>query len=157
MRSSYNYDRREAGRESALVCTSEEDMAQQQFKDESDINVMVRRFMRGDEIPHVDVRHGDFTRVTDFHSAMNEVVKARESFERLPARIRSRFDNDPGKLLDFVSDERNEAEGIRLGILPKPEADDGEAQGEGSGDGSAGSGRRADPDEAAEAAGAPGA
>lgn len=40
----------------------------------------------------------------------------------LPPEIRTRFDNDPGKLIDFVADPDNRQEAQELGIVnPAPE------------------------------------
>jgi phage internal scaffolding protein len=38
----------------------------------------------------------------------------------LPAQIRSRFDNDPAKLIDFLENEQNHDEAIKLGLVNPP-------------------------------------
>lgn len=119
IRSAYNYDRDEASNDSGLFCP-EPTRAQQSFAEECDINTIVRRFHIGGELP-VGVRmptYGDFEGVFDFHSAMNAVAAARESFDRMPAEVRSRFENDPAKFVAFCSDEGNRDEAIKLGLVP---------------------------------------
>ena len=37
----------------------------------------------------------------------------------LPASVRSKFDNDPQALMNFVDDVANFDEAVRLGVLPK--------------------------------------
>ena len=119
-----NYDVDEASRESGLVCDASEGLAQQQFKEECDINTIVQRFGLTGEMPQ-NVRvpvSGDFTGVVDFHSAMNAVRGAQEAFMELPGRVRARFGNDPQALMEFVGDVANRDEAAKLGLLaPKPE------------------------------------
>lgn len=118
IRSAYNYDMDEASDASGLLC-EEESLAQQSFKEECDINTIVRRFGITGELP-VGVRmptYDDFTGVNDYHSALNAIVAACESFETLPAEVRERFGNDPGKFVDFCSDSENRAEAVKLGMI----------------------------------------
>ena len=119
-RTPYNYDTDEVSAETGLAC-SDETLTQQQFKEESDINEIVRRFGLTGQMPeNVNLpRYGDFTEVTDFQSALNLVLQAEDEFMRLPAELRARFQNDPGALLDFVHDDRNRDEAIKLGLIEK--------------------------------------
>jgi len=123
VRSAYNYDMEEASDESGLSCP-EPTRAQQQFKEECDINTIVERFGLTGELPR-DVRvpvNGDFAdAVTDFQSAMNLALEAEKGFMAMPANVRARFNNDPGQLVAFVSDPSNREEARSLGLLV-PEA-----------------------------------
>jgi len=66
---------------------------------------------------------GDFTSVTDFQSAMDLILKSQQTFMEMPADVRTRFDNDPHRFLDFVSDTANRDEARKLGLLiPEPPA-----------------------------------
>jgi len=124
LRSGFNYDVDEASVESGLSLDVADCVVQQQFAEETDINTIVRRFGVTGELP-VSVRHpmvGDFTAVTDFQSALNALRQAEAGFADLPARVRARFDNDPGQLLLFLDDEANRKEAVELGIvMPEPE------------------------------------
>jgi len=121
VRDAYNYDMNEVSQEAGLVC--DEGLTHQSFKEECDINTIVKRFGLSGELPEA-VRmptYADFTEVVDFHTAMNAIAKAKEAFDAMPADVRSRFRNDPGAFVDFCSDERNRAEAEKLGlVVPKP-------------------------------------
>lgn len=117
VRSPYNYDVDAVSNESALVFDGPT-RAQQHFKEQCDINYIMRKFGQTGQLPP-DVRvpqYGDFTGITDFHSAMTAVAQAHESFDALPAEVRSRFVNDPGRFVDFCMDPANESELVRMGL-----------------------------------------
>lgn len=122
-RTPYNYDSAEVSRKTALVIPEDEEcVVQQHHREEADINTIVRRFGLTGELPAPwgAPTFGDFTQATDFHSAQNMVIAAREEFERLPAEIRERFGHDPQQLLAFLDDGNNRAEAIELGLVPRP-------------------------------------
>jgi phage internal scaffolding protein len=118
LRTPYNYDTMEASDASALLC-EDPSLAQQHARDESDINTIVKRFGLTGELPS-GVRaptYGDFTDAMDYHTSLNAVRVADEAFMQLPAHIRTRFDNDAGAFVDFVSDDSNRAEAEKLGLV----------------------------------------
>jgi len=119
IRTAYNYDADEVSNETGLVCP-EPTMAQQQFREEADINTIMERFGRTGELvaPVRLPQYGDFSGVTDYHSAMNAVIEAQASFDSLPANIRARFENDPGQFVEFCLDDKNRDEAVRLGLVP---------------------------------------
>lgn len=117
LRTPYNYDADAVSRETGLAC-ADPTRAQQQFKEDSDINTIVKRFGLTGQLPD-NVRvpvEGDFSNVTDYQSAMNVVRRAQESFMEMPADVRERFGNDPGKFVAFVNDKNNLDEARKLGI-----------------------------------------
>lgn len=122
VRSAYNYDVREAGRRCALIC-EDETLTKQEFKDECDINTILRRFNVTGELPE-GVRmptYGDFSEVRDFHEAANAIAVANEAFSAMPADVRKRFQNDAGAFVAFCSDAANLDEARKLGlVLPAP-------------------------------------
>lgn len=83
----------------------------QEFKDECNINVIMKKYERTGVISHVSnrqPRYVDFgDGVPDFHSAMNMMVEAEAAFMTLPAVVRKRFENDPAAFVEFASDEKN--------------------------------------------------
>ena len=119
---------------SGLECP-EPTKAIQSQAEEADINTIVRRFGITGQMP-ANVRaptYADFDDVVDFQSAQNAIIQARDSFMRLPAGIRARFDNDPGAFVDFCSDEGNRDELVKLGLaLPAPVPAEGGQDPEGS-------------------------
>ena len=120
IRSPYNYDRDAVSKATGLKC-QDKSLTQQQFKDETDINVIVERFGVTGLLPqamHMP-SYDDFTQVVDYHTAMNAMRAAEDSFNALPANIRERFRNDPQLLVEFCSDDANIAEARTLGLLPE--------------------------------------
>lgn len=93
------------------------------YQEEVDLNRMVKRFGIGDgAIPPaaVDPRHyGDFSEVPDFRQAWDQVKLAENRFLELPADIRSKFDNDPVRLITYLEDPKNWEEAVELKILSK--------------------------------------
>lgn len=117
LRSARNYLTDEESYKSGLECL-DGSKAVQAAKDECDINVIVRRFGIGRNLP-VGVRmpsYGDFSSSMDYHSSMNAIISAKESFMAMPSDVRARFHNDPGEFVAFCSDSRNQAEAVKLGL-----------------------------------------
>lgn len=116
------YDSDAVSRETALECL-DESRTRQEFKEESDINTIIRLFGIGENpfetgnwITDLDIVDA----TSDYQSAMNILVAARERFFTLPAEIRGRFQNDPGLFVNFVSDtKKNGEEMVRLGLADK--------------------------------------
>lgn len=105
-----------------LAC-KDASLTRQEFVQGSDLNNIMERYASGlGELPH-GVRppiFGDFYNVPDYQSALDKVIDAQERFAQLPSAVRKRFDNDPGKLLDFLSSEDNRSEAIELGLIAAP-------------------------------------
>lgn len=125
IRNPYNYDSDQLSEDTGLKC-EDESLCEQQFVEESDINYIANKFMQTGELPQIlDLpTPGDFEGIFDFQSAMNTIAKAKEEFMSLPAKIRTRFSNDPQQLLDFVDDKDNYDEAVKLGFIPKKETND---------------------------------
>lgn len=122
VRGLYNYDPDAVSAQAVLKCDPDEDMTQQQFKEETDINVILKRFGMTGQLPQglAMPMVGDFTNVSDFHTAMNLVRQADEEFMKLPAEVRKRFNNDPGAVIAFLNDPANRDEAVKLGIVAPP-------------------------------------
>jgi len=100
---------------------------QQHFKDQCNINSILDRYKKTGHLSHVrgaSPQYGDFSLFTDLKSSIDKVSAASESFNSLPAPLRKRFQNDPTRLIDFVSNPSNYQEAASLGLVPKviPEA-----------------------------------
>lgn len=107
-----------------VACTAEEGKTKQSFTDDSNINTLMRKYERTKQLPVVGgqmARYGDFSEIVDFHSAQNQIAEAKIAFNTLSARLRTRFGNDPGQLLQFLADPNNVKEGIEIGLYEKPE------------------------------------
>lgn len=118
LRTPYNYDTDRVSDETGLKC-DDPSRAQQHFKDECDVNTIVERFKITGQLP-TNLRMpqpGDFSGIGSFHDAMNAIVQARETFDKMPANIRSRFGNDPANFLEFCYNPDNRDEARKLGLL----------------------------------------
>lgn len=120
VRAPYNYDADAVSNETGLKC-DDATMTQQHQKEEADINTIVKRFGLTGELPSYTKapQYGDFTDVTDYHSAVNQVMMAERSFMSLPADVRQRFANDPEQFVAFCSDPANLSEMVKLGLATK--------------------------------------
>lgn len=104
-----------------------ESMTKQSFKDECDINNIMKRYEKDLLLEHVNRfqgRFGDFTGAVEYHEACNIVMRAEEMFMALPATVRARFENDPAAFLAFATDEKNKEELYNMGLAIRPKASD---------------------------------
>jgi phage internal scaffolding protein len=122
LRTAYNYDLDAASNESGLHC-EDATLAQQHYKDECDINNILRQFNVTGLLPEnaLSPRYGDFTGISDYQTALNQVIAAEDEFMRLPADLRARFQNDPAQLIEFIENSENKDEAIKLGLVKQPE------------------------------------
>lgn len=94
-------------------------MTQQHFKDECDINNILKSY-RG-KVPSADepAYFMDCT-VKDLQSAYEVAEDIGARFDSLDSEVRARFNNNPLELLDFVHNADNQTAAMELGLLPKP-------------------------------------
>jgi phage internal scaffolding protein len=118
VRNPYNYDMALVSQETGLEC-KDPSLAQQHMKDECDINVLVERFGVTGQMPTTPLEptYGDFSGVSDYHSALNAIRASDEAFMALPAKIRAKFDHDPNALLQFLQNADNRDEAIEIGLI----------------------------------------
>jgi len=118
LRTPYNYDTIAASNESGVAC-EEPSLAQQQFKDECDINNILRQFNITGQLPDTPLspRYGDFSGISDYKTALDRVISADEEFMNLPANLRARFDNDAANLIEFLNNDQNRLEAEKLGLV----------------------------------------
>ncbi|QXP07924.1 MAG: internal scaffolding protein [Arizlama microvirus] len=114
-RSNYDYGYR------SQVTFSEPSRTKQSFKDESDINNILKKYRQTGVFPLASQQgqYGDFSQVTDYQSALNQVAIARSAFTSLPSHIRERFLNDPARFISFAEDPKNSREMIELGLATR--------------------------------------
>lgn len=75
----------------------------QEFKDECDVNNIIRRFHKENLVRHLArgvPRYLDVSEIGDFRTAVDQVRAATEFFEGLPAKVRAKFENNPALFLD---------------------------------------------------------
>lgn len=121
------YEIRENGSLRIRTRFRQKSKTQQHFADACDVNKLMKKYKNINAIPpehfknHGRGVYGDFSEIGDYHSAFAAVANAQDAFMKLDASIRARFRNDPQELLNFVNDDRNYDEAVKLGIVPKKE------------------------------------
>jgi len=118
LRTPYNYDTNAASNESGVAC-EEPSLAQQHYKDECDINNILRQFNVTGMLPEstLSPKYGDFTGISDYKTALDRVIAADEEFMSLPAQLRARFNNDAAELIEFLENDENRADAEKLGLV----------------------------------------
>lgn len=119
----------------ATVITPEDEPSMTiQDAPDSDINVLVKRMGITDNsiLPaNLGITdpgyYGDWDNTIDLKEALDRAHTAERTFGLLPADIRSKFNNDPYQLWDWIQDEKNHEEAVKLKLLrrtvqepPKP-------------------------------------
>lgn len=107
-------------RERVQIFFDEPSLTQQHFKDECDVNHILGKYSVDAIAQHAELykgQYGDFSDIPDYQCALNRVLEADEAFMSLPANVRVKFDNDPGKFLEFVDNPANKDEMKSLGLL----------------------------------------
>lgn len=115
-------------RKRVQVFFNEPSLTRQEFKDECDLGLTIKRFAKTPEGRSVlakaqgfaeGARFDDVSAVPDFRAARDAVNAANASFMALPAVVRKRFDNDAAEFLDFATNPNNLDEMRKMG-LAKP-------------------------------------
>lgn len=93
---------------------------QQNFRESTNINKIVQKARKY----RVDLSQlgnnsvfGDVSGLGDFHSTMNKVAQINQIFDKLPAKVRARFRNDPAEVITFLQDPANDDQARELGLL----------------------------------------
>ena len=112
-------DRRN-GRARLAIELDPESRVEKSHKHEVNINTIMAKARKGIPIPvsRGGGMYGDFTGAMDYHSTLQRIDEAMDMFAALPASIRSRFQNEPGQLIEFLSNPENEDKAIELGLIP---------------------------------------
>lgn len=97
----------------------------QSFRDSCDVNNIVRKYSTTGVFPEAtgNPHYGDFMDMPSYRDSLDLVIRAEDQFMSLPAKVRARFMNDPGQLLEFVSNPENLEEMYVLGLAERPVPD----------------------------------
>lgn len=100
----------------------------QSFRDECNVNNILAKYRRQLGVDYLKQyagyltgSFGDVSGAVDYQTALEKCSEAGEAFDAMPSKLRSRFENDPARLLAFLSDVSNRQEAIELGLLPVPD------------------------------------
>lgn len=99
-----------------------ESLTKQEFKKQCDINTILAKYQKTGQLPDLiksDPRYGDFSEVGSYQEALDTVILARQQFDALSSKLRSRFGNDPSEFLAFVNDPKNAEEMVSLGLAKR--------------------------------------
>lgn len=103
------------------VVTTGPGLTKQEFAKEVDINTIVKRYQLSGQLPvrldGLQPIFADVSGIGDYGDVLRRIDAARGAFLLLPAELRSRFDNRPEALVDFLQHEENRDEAIKLGLL----------------------------------------
>jgi len=96
-------------------------LTKQSFTKECDINNIVNKYQRTGALDHVNKHEASYGYASsdDFTASMEIVARGKTMFAELPSKIRTKFENDPAKFLEFVQDEKNKEEMQELGLAHK--------------------------------------
>lgn len=93
---------------------------QQHLKDEVSLECMLEKYSKTGTIKSLGQPiFGDFSKISSYHEAKNQLLQAESQFLAIDPKIRQKFDNDPQKMIDFLSDKKNVVQAVELGLLPK--------------------------------------
>lgn len=102
---------------------NEPSMTDQQYGEQSDVNLILNKYAKTGQLTHVSKMQGQYADVSgipDLHEALQNVKLANDSFMELPSDVRRRFMNSPALMIEFLNDSANDAEAIKLGLKSKP-------------------------------------
>lgn len=114
----WNHDTNFESDRTALYC-DDESLAKQEFKDECDINIILKRFTRTGEAPPIVLpeHFADLTTRTSYYELSTKIAQANELFYELPAEKRATFLNDPNRWADAVVQATEAGNADRLEAL----------------------------------------
>lgn len=117
-------------RKRLIIECKEPTRTKQAFKDECDVNNIVRKINESGIMPPATKQalYGDFSTSQSYQESLNLVIHAQEQFDALPASVRRRFANDPAQFLEFSNDPNNLDEMVKLGLAVKKRDDSNDAK-----------------------------
>lgn len=120
---------RRGGRFRVAQVNAEPSRTKQEFAEEQDINNILGQYKRaGIDIHRMkfDANYEDVTGAVDYHEALNIVMRSEDMFMTLPSDVRDRFQNDPGKFLEFATNPANLPEMVKMGLAKEKVDEDRE-------------------------------
>jgi phage internal scaffolding protein len=107
------------GKRPTVVCPKDS-YVQQSFKEECDINTIMKKWQKTGLDAFADrLNSGQYVNALnaiDYHTAVQAVIEADNMFMDMPSSVRSFFDNDPAKFIEFAEDPKNLPKMVELGL-----------------------------------------
>jgi len=100
----------------------EPSLTQQSFKDQVDVNNIVKKYQTTGEWLHLTKKQGiyaDVSEITDYQESLYKIARAQDAFMSLPGDLRQQFGNDPAQLLAFLQDPANREKAQQMGLIQK--------------------------------------
>lgn len=94
-------------------------LTQQQFKKDTDINNIVKKYRKTGVVDALNKKQphfGDYSDLPEFQTLQNTITAVNGAFSRLPAETRNQFNNNPQEALDFLADPKNKEQAEKLGL-----------------------------------------
>lgn len=105
------------------ITFTEPSLAKQAFKEQCDINNVLKRYNATGILDHVTSMqpvYADLTQVGDLQQAFDTVHAAEEAFNALPSELRNELDNNPANLVSFIQNPANKERCIAYGLFNQP-------------------------------------
>lgn len=96
--------------------------AKQEFKDECNINFVLRNYKKTGVLTHLSDKIPMYGEVKDMdlQTAMNVMIEAQDTFMKLPAACRKEFDHDPLKFIEAAQSVEKHPILEKHGLYDKP-------------------------------------
>lgn len=96
---------------------------QQHEKDSCDIDKILQKYSKQGTLTvnALPPQYGDFSQVVSYQDALDAALAVEEKFGELPSRIRTQFDNNPQKLINFLNNPDNLSKAQEMGLAVKPD------------------------------------
>lgn len=104
-----------------------ETMTQQHHADDCDINKIMKKHRKDRAIIIDGARKGlfaDLIGAPDYMESIKIIQRANDAFHTLPSSERARFENDPKKFIDYLSDKTKLDEQYDKGYRVRPQKND---------------------------------
>lgn len=102
-------------------CSKDPILTKQAEAAELDINKMISKARKGGAIPVVNGQpwYGDVSEFGGLQDALIKIQGAEDLFAQIDPEVRLKFDNDPVKFVEFMSDPKNLDQAVDLGITKR--------------------------------------
>ena len=100
----------------------EKSMTRQEFKKECDVNVVLDRYLKTGQLPYSAGTgvYSNVSEVPSYQEALQFVIDAQNDFAKLNPHVKNRFGNNPQNLIEFLQNEDNYDEALKLGLVRPP-------------------------------------